>query len=240
MISDESVCLLAKNNPTLEGINLSACFDLTDRTLAELSERCTNLSHIDIRNCNGITDEGLAHLAKLPHLQSLNLDGCTSLNGSFVDYLVQSPVATSLEYINLSACVGISPVAVRKLVRKCQQMRTVVLNECKQLQNEDIQTILKYSKQLESLAISNLPALTNDIIKFFMTWINVNVRLGRTTRLRRVELIGNKQLDIRHISLLAEMATHLGSSLEIIGGQVDVTVSSESNSLFVKRTRVTC
>lgn len=40
--------------------------------------------------------------------QSLNLDGCTSLHGSFVDNLVQSPVATSLEHINLSGCIGIS------------------------------------------------------------------------------------------------------------------------------------
>lgn len=230
MISDDSVCLLARNNPALEGINLSSCFDLTDQTLTALSEHCPNLAHIDIRHCNGITDEGLAHLAKLPQLLSLNLDGCTSLNGSFVDNLVQSPVATSLEYFNISACVGISPVALRKLVRKCQQIRTIVLNDCKQLQNEDIQTILKYSKRLESLAISNLPALTNEIIKFFMTWINVNVRLGRTTRLRRVELIGNKQLDIRHISLLAEMASHLGSRLEILGGQVEVTVSVEYSS----------
>lgn len=225
MISDDSVCLLAKRNPAIECLKLSACFDLTDRTLEELSEHCPDLVHLDISHCNGITDEGIAQLAKLNKLRSLNLGGCTSLNGSFVDNLVQSPVATSLEHITLSGCVGISPAAVRKLVRKCQQIRSVVLNDCKQLQNEDIQTILKYSKRLHSLAISNLPSLTNDIIKFFMTWINVNVRLGRSTRLRRVELIGNKQLDVRHISLLAEMTSHLGSRLEIVGGQVEVTVS---------------
>jgi hypothetical protein len=234
MINDESVCLLAKNNPAIERINLASCFELTDRTLLELSEHCPNLAHIDISQCNGITDEGIAQLAKLNGLQSLNLDGCTSLHGSFVDTLVQSPVATSLEHINLSGCISISPVAVRKLVRKCLQIRSVVLNDCKQLQNEDIQTILKYSKRLRSLAISNLPALTNEIIKFFMTWINVNVRLGRTTLLRRVELIGNKQLDIRHISLLAEMASNLGSRLEIVGGQVEVTVSRIQYRLIIR------
>ena len=48
---------------------------ITDRSLAILS-RMPSLENLEFWNCAGITNAGVAHLAALPGLREISVDGC--------------------------------------------------------------------------------------------------------------------------------------------------------------------
>ena len=68
-ITDEGL----KKLPCLVHLDLSWCFNITDKVLE-------NLKNLKIRWCDNITDTGLAHLAGLKKLETLDLSKCKITN----------------------------------------------------------------------------------------------------------------------------------------------------------------
>ena len=52
--------------------------NITDRSL-EILSRMSSLERVELWECAGVTDQGLRHLADLPRLQELNLQGMSQI-----------------------------------------------------------------------------------------------------------------------------------------------------------------
>ena len=64
----------------LEKLDLRGCSQLTNSTLKNISQNCTELKYLRLVDCGGVRDEGIRVLAEnCPNLQFLDLKGCHTL-----------------------------------------------------------------------------------------------------------------------------------------------------------------
>jgi hypothetical protein len=80
-ISDTSLQLLTASCRRLSSISISACPQLTDKTLKRLAH-CEHLSTVSIKGCRGITSEGVAALVAAPQVKAVVVAGCPGVRRS--------------------------------------------------------------------------------------------------------------------------------------------------------------
>jgi hypothetical protein len=56
---------------------------ITDRSL-EILSRMSSLENLEFWNCPGITNAGVAHLAALPGLREISVDGCQQVTPEII------------------------------------------------------------------------------------------------------------------------------------------------------------
>lgn len=80
-ISDTSLQLLTASCRRLSSISISACPQLTDKTLKRLAH-CEHLSTVSIKGCRGITSEGVAALVAAPQVKAVVVAACPGVRRS--------------------------------------------------------------------------------------------------------------------------------------------------------------
>lgn len=103
----------------LEHLDLSTCFGITDEGLEHIksasrktSASCLKTLYLD--NLPKITDAGVSHLAGHTNLEELTLIHCVLLTDECLQYFKNM---SSLTYLDLSYCEGLTAPAVEKLKR---------------------------------------------------------------------------------------------------------------------------
>lgn len=72
-ITDEGLCKIARSLHELRVLNIGQCIQITDQSLASISEHLTNITNIDLYGCTKVSKGGLEKVMQLPHLRVLNL-----------------------------------------------------------------------------------------------------------------------------------------------------------------------
>jgi hypothetical protein len=154
-------CAILNLSETTVKLNLSDCFQLSDKHLMHLG----NLPRLQILNlsyCDKITDVGLAHLGNLPTLEVLNLSICDKITDLGLTRLSNLP---TLQVLNLSICDQITDAGLAKLgnlhalqvlnLSYCQQITDMGLAHFKKL--DTLQVLdLSYCDQITDEGLTNL------------------------------------------------------------------------------------
>ncbi|KAH7859524.1 hypothetical protein Vadar_002177 [Vaccinium darrowii] len=108
-------------------INISSNKYLTDKSLIALSTNCNYLTAIDVLNCSLVTEYGIENSFELSELESLraarsgiNDDGLVVI-GSRCGRLLK---------LNLEACLGVTTVGLKEILRNCKRLRKRDLTSC--------------------------------------------------------------------------------------------------------------
>lgn len=156
-VTDSGVALVATTYHTnLTRLELNECFEVTDNSLASLSEQCTNIKALHLGYCQYITDKGTEMLCRaLPtnpkmsyiHLEEITLDYCTELTDKAIQQLVS--FNSTLRYLSMSGC-KITDNAIRYVAGYCARLVTLNVKECDMLTDYTITVIAQRCKGLEA------------------------------------------------------------------------------------------
>eukprot|EP00775_Hariotina_reticulata_P011095 gene11095-11249_t len=158
----------------LKVLDLSGCIDVTDAGMQQLLgltglqrlqlHNCmkvhggalqviatfTSLTHLNLRGCSQFTDAALQHLLRhLPALQSLNLQSCSGLSGSFLDVAACS-MATCLQTLNMSYCQSLKAESLQG-IKQLLALQRLDLTGCGMVSGPAALQVLAQLRQLRQL-----------------------------------------------------------------------------------------
>ncbi|KAI9317606.1 hypothetical protein BX666DRAFT_1645420 [Dichotomocladium elegans] len=116
--------------PNLRSIDLSDCSFLTDRAILHLVEAAPNLERVSLSFCCALSDSAIEALAKLEHLQALDVSFCGSaVSDPSVTHLLEARSKT-LQELNLRGCVRISGVGLMSALEFSEKLRLLNVSQC--------------------------------------------------------------------------------------------------------------
>ncbi|XP_008309369.1 EIN3-binding F-box protein 2 [Cynoglossus semilaevis] len=116
-LTDYSIEVLIKHQPSLQRLDISSCTELTSRTVEAVARGLKSLTHISLSNNWRITEKGLADLTSLSSLRRLDLSNCLHVSGAeMVKGLKESAESRArLETLSLKSCTYIGDLVVSSL-----------------------------------------------------------------------------------------------------------------------------
>ncbi|KFO37581.1 dynein regulatory complex subunit 6 isoform X2 [Fukomys damarensis] len=142
-------------------LNLSNCVHLSDVSLVKLSERCSNLNYLSLRNCEHLTDQGVEYIVNLFSLVSLDLSGTVISN----EGLIALSRHKKLKELSLSDCCKITNVGIEAFCKSSMILEHLDVSYCPQLSDEIIKALAIYCISLTSLSIAGCPQFTDSAIE---------------------------------------------------------------------------
>lgn len=105
---------IGKRCRRLVSISLASCGDCVTNALFEaIILRLTSLQIVNLSFCKKISDRSLKSLAKCPHLQTLDLTGCTAVTDQSILFLCEGTyVSLGLRNLLLAGCTKITDTAL--------------------------------------------------------------------------------------------------------------------------------
>ncbi|XP_048952591.1 dynein regulatory complex subunit 6 isoform X2 [Canis lupus dingo] len=145
-------------------LNLSNCIHLSDASIVKLSERCSNLNYLSLRNCEYLTDLGIEHIVYIFSLVSVDLSGTNISN----EGLMSLSRHKKLKELSLSECYKITDVGIQ--VPRLTLLGKVFFSVPPPAQllspkRDETKAFCKGSLILEHLDVSYCPQLSDEIIK---------------------------------------------------------------------------
>lgn len=171
--------------PTLEELDISACYQLKHYTIACLAThakrlkvlqfrcashlrdlamtylgKCSSLREIDLSMAKNITDEGIAHLAdpeKMPCLRKLIISQCSSLTD---DAVMTLSANQNIQSLDLSLCDLITDRAAEWFLHM-PGLKELDLTGCPNISDWTV-SILAESSRLRHLRLARCPRITDN------------------------------------------------------------------------------
>lgn len=129
-------------------------------TLTWLVSKLPDLKKVSLSGNASVTDENILALAPLSKLKVLQLSGCKNITGKGLESL-----SISLEKLELSDCVALSPVELQS-VKRFKNLMELNLSKNHQLQDIHIQ-FLSSLPGLTTIDLSQCIQMTDDALQYF-------------------------------------------------------------------------
>ena len=161
---DSAIVTLSQGCRQLTHVNLSHCGQLTDVSILALSERCPNLSILDISSYQSInntsfTDTSIIPLCqRCPLLSQLNLSGCCGITNVAIVSLSQH--CSNITYLDLSMSRSLTDLSIIALSRSCVNLTNLNISGCNMITNDSIMALSHGCKKLIYLNLGHLKYLT--------------------------------------------------------------------------------
>ena len=171
LINSEGVKAVAQRCPALERLNAHA-INLTDEAVDELTRRCSALSTLHLSSANPfggnqLTDEAVLHLARLPALTCLNLQGSSNITDAAVVALLSASASPSLIRLNLGGCYRLTDVTVTAIAssRSAATLTHLSLFQCFHVSDAAISQLLLSMDALQHLDLHSCVQLTGAVLQ---------------------------------------------------------------------------
>uniref|UniRef100_A0A8C4QY75 F-box and leucine rich repeat protein 14 n=1 Tax=Eptatretus burgeri TaxID=7764 RepID=A0A8C4QY75_EPTBU len=142
-----SLSYVVQGLPSLESLNLSGCYSLTDvglghalckqitdSSLERIAQHLKGLEILDLAGCTNITNWGLFLIAwGLRRLKSLNLRSCRYVSDTGIAHLtgvMEAEGCKDLEQLTLQDCQKLSDVALKYVARGLERLKVLNLSFC--------------------------------------------------------------------------------------------------------------
>ena len=166
--------LIIDGVPTVESLNLSGCFNLTDVTLGHaLTQELPSLTMLNLSLCKQITDSTLGRIAShLRNLETLDIGGCSNITCNGI--LLIACGLKKLRNLNLRSLRHLSDEGIAYLagisdnisVQGMSQLERLSLHDCQKLTDIALKNISIGMKNLKSLNLSFCTNITDTGVGF--------------------------------------------------------------------------
>lgn len=117
----------------LTEVNFSYCADITDCVLNTLSQCCSLLTILYLKDCVRVTDEGVKCLSSLVSLTDVDLDGCLRIT----DESVRALSALPLQILHFSNCKLLSDVCFSSL-KFLTELKKLNMDHCANVSDDGL------------------------------------------------------------------------------------------------------
>ncbi|KAJ8272084.1 hypothetical protein COCON_G00109430 [Conger conger] len=154
-LTDRAVEALCKHQPGLLSLDLTACTELTSRAALAVASGLKSLRHLYLSGLWRLTDRGLAELAGLRDLQTLDLSECLHVSGAELVKGLSSPEGGAhLTSLNFHSCTYVKDLTVFSLAQLLgPSLHVLDLTSCLYLTDLSVHAIATY---LQSLVVLRL------------------------------------------------------------------------------------
>jgi hypothetical protein len=124
-ITDESLAFLGANCPDLSFLRLRLCDQpaVSDAGVVAVAQGCPNLLAVDLRGCAQLTNISVTALARhCGALERLCLASCSAVDDAGVGVLASARCASSLVDLDLTRCSAVTAAAVQHLITKAPNL----------------------------------------------------------------------------------------------------------------------
>jgi len=160
-------------------LNLSCCNYVTDEDLALLMDfkaQNTQLRLLDL-SYTQVTDTGIAAISnKCPNLSSVNLTGCLEITDVSLSFLAQN--CKKIQNLIVSGCSRISDIGVQLIAQETKHhLRILDLNDCSRISDKALLFLGHYCPSLSCLRLKNtnitLSVLFKLLARLQLTELNI-------------------------------------------------------------------
>lgn len=119
-------------------LQLTNCHAVDDEVINTLSKCCPSLAGLDVGGCRQLTNKSLEAMSTMKHLQWLNFSG-SQVGNKGVETLVSGPSGTNLKELRLSNCNNITANVLQSVIQFCPNIEVLVFYnmEQKECTNEE-------------------------------------------------------------------------------------------------------
>uniref|UniRef100_A0A8D0RU54 F-box/LRR-repeat protein 15-like leucin rich repeat domain-containing protein n=1 Tax=Sus scrofa TaxID=9823 RepID=A0A8D0RU54_PIG len=140
-------------------LNLSNCIHLGDASMAKLSERCSNLNYLSLRNCEHLTDLAIEYIVNIFSLVSVDLSGTDISNEAFCKG------SMILEHLDVSYCPQLSDEIIKALAIYCINLTSLSIAGCPKISDSAMEILSAKCHYLHILDISGCILLTDKMLE---------------------------------------------------------------------------
>lgn len=204
--------LIVDGVPTVESLNLSGCYNLTDAVLDNaLSQELPSLTMLNLSLCKQITDSTLGRIASyLKNLEWLDIGGCSNVSSNGV--LLIACGLKKLKVLNLRSLRLITDQAIEHLtgishisVEGMPHLEYLCLQDCQKLTDVSLKHVGDKMNNLKVLNLSFCTNITNAGLRFLAKMpalLELNLRVcGNISDVGIGHLsVGNSRLTLLDVS----------------------------------------
>ncbi|KAI1359560.1 hypothetical protein F5Y08DRAFT_72712 [Xylaria arbuscula] len=108
-------------------LDLTRCFQLTDRGVKALGHLVPDLEGLQLNGCMELTNTALEPIfASTPRLSHLELEELTELTNDILSkHLAMAPCAAGLEHLSVSACDKLGDAGLLPIMKNCVNLKSV-------------------------------------------------------------------------------------------------------------------
>ncbi|XP_061892171.1 F-box/LRR-repeat protein 14-like isoform X2 [Entelurus aequoreus] len=163
-LTDYSVELLLKHQPSLQRLDISGCTELTSRSVVAIARGLSSLTHLSLSRAWRITETGLADLLSVSSLKSVDLSECLHIGGTeMVKGLSRCDAERAqLEKLHLRSCAYVRDEAVLALTQLVgSTLRQLDLTSCVNVTDLSVRAIASYLQGLVVLRLGGCKEVTD-------------------------------------------------------------------------------
>lgn len=162
-LTDDSVKLICKYQPTLKELDIGCCPELTNSAIQAVTSNLLNLRLLSVQKNQSITDNGIKWLWKLKKLESLNLSGCVMIfDKGIINGLCVKNSFNSLKELRLNSLRNISEQSIIRLMKYVPNLILLDLGYCNlAMTDAAFQAIIENNKSLKTLCLIKCDRLTD-------------------------------------------------------------------------------
>ena len=160
LVGDTDVESLSLSCPSLEHLDLSSCFHVTDRSLESVADNCNQLRSLKLSRAREVTDESILSIAtKCSQLENVSFRSCWSLSDLSLSQLVRQ--CKNIQYLELHNCPKITDTTLHALANHCQQLLSLSLAYSESITDESLTNVGVLCKSLSSLSLKSIPNVSD-------------------------------------------------------------------------------
>ncbi|CAK8673774.1 unnamed protein product [Clavelina lepadiformis] len=165
-VSNKGLRVFFRSCKNLQSLHISKCTGEIlsgDSVLLHASCHCKNLNKIKVP-WSKTTDNGLTAICLgVVNIDSLNINGNTSITDEAFDVLTQRHCATLLE-LEMAGCFAVSCGSLLSLLQKTENLTSLNVGLCSKITSDCVRDFCKYLKNLRHLDMHGVKSVTNNCL----------------------------------------------------------------------------
>lgn len=125
------------------------------------ASRRSYATKIDVSDHYKIGDDGIAGLAGVQQISTINLQGCFAVTNNGIEKLKNLP---NLRSLNLSGCIRVSRRGIKHIVANFPMLRELDLSNCERMQDFTLE-LLAPLKSLKRLDVRDCPLISKEAVE---------------------------------------------------------------------------
>ena len=165
LIDDNIIDIITLNNGiNLKNIFINSCVNITDMSIFYLSQRCKDITILNLSNNINITNVSMKYISKFSKLKVLHIAKCNIDDTGLYEICVNCPLISILFIPD----TNITDLSIKNIVSNLHLVKILNISNCIRLTNESIKLLENKYKLPTMIFIYRLSHIKINISKMFI------------------------------------------------------------------------
>lgn len=182
-VSDRGLALLASKCTNITSLNIAMTI-ISDIGVVEVANHCANLQELTLSGCPLISDKSLEAIGKCSkQLRCLVVNEALTGPAEVTDrgIIAIANGCSNLDSLAVCRCMQVSDISIEITAKKCQQLQKLYISNCNHITDRSILALIQHSIKLKILVAQECLGITD---------ASISVLLQKSSNLQVLDLGG--------------------------------------------------